>query len=50
MRRRQVMRHTFVLAVFFAALAVSGCSAQQSNQSLSQTQNRLRGSVAMRSS
>jgi hypothetical protein len=38
MRRRQVMRHTFVLAVFFAALAVSGCSAQQSNQSLSQTQ------------
>ena len=37
-RRRQVMRHTFVLAVFFAALAVSGCSAQQSNQSLSQTQ------------
>jgi hypothetical protein len=26
------MRHTFVLAVLFAALAVSGCSAQQSNQ------------------
>ncbi len=39
MRRRQVMRHTFVLAVLFAALAVSGCSAtQQSNQSQSQTQ------------
>ena len=32
------MRHTFVLAVLFAALAVSGCSTQQSNQSQSQTQ------------
>ena len=36
MRRRQVMRHTYVLAVFFAALAVSGCSTQQSNQPQSQ--------------
>jgi len=42
MRCRQVMRHTFVLAVFFAALAVSGCStSQQSNQSQSQTQTHL---------
>jgi hypothetical protein len=32
------MGHTFVLAVSFAALAVSGCGTQQSNQSLSQTQ------------
>jgi hypothetical protein len=37
-RRRQVMRHTFVLAVLIASLAVSGCSTQQSNQSQSQTQ------------
>ena len=49
MRRRQVMRHTFVLAVLFAALAVSGCSTtQQSNQSQSQdaTPNGLRRSIA----
>src|ERR1700735_2419771 len=39
-RRRQVMRHTFCRAVFIAALAVSGCSTQQSNQSLSQTQTK----------
>ncbi len=32
------MRHIFVLAVSFAALAVSGCSTQQSNQSQSQTE------------
>ena len=36
------MRHTFVLAVFFAALAVSGCgTTQQPNQSQSQTQTRM---------
>ena len=38
MQRRQVMRHKFVLAGFFAALAVSGCSSQQSIQSQSQSQ------------
>ena len=31
------MRHTFVLAVSFAALAVPGCSTQQPNQSQSQS-------------